>query len=365
MRGRMRSSTVAAGMVVILLGLWLAPVSLFPKEARKRERAFLGVSVQEVPRKYRKKYDLKRGEGVLVSYVVQDSPADYADIEEGDIILEMDGSRLKSPSHLSRLMRRHVPGDRVSIRMIHDGKEKSVTVKLSKGKNREEERTSIFLSGRRAFAIPLGWRPYLGVYLQDLNEDLAKYFNVDENSGVLVTEVEEESPAEDAGIKPGDILTQIDEEPVQSVDDALDILADYEPDDEVVITVIRSGGEKKLTAILEDRESENYGEFLFMPGRNRIRIHLAPLSRRFCVPEVIEDRIREQMEQVEEQIERAMERHRKFIERQLRERRRLRDRIEERMRRWAPRAPIQVKKEIRSVVCREKGRKPARIFVSS
>ena len=259
------------GLSALLAALWLSPEPVLSKDKKKRERAFLGVSVQEVSKKYRKKYDLKRGEGVLVTYVTEDSPADFADLERHDIILEFDGARLKSPRHLNRLVRKHKPGDKVTLFIIHDGKKKKVRVELTEPPEDETENLRFF-GGANVFSIHPGNRPYLGVYLQQLNRDLARYFKVDEEAGVLITEVEEDSPAADAGIKPGDILTKIGAEGVQSVEDAVDILFDYEPDDEVEIAVIRSGSEKKFKVELDEARSDIKSKYFFrMPGENRVR----------------------------------------------------------------------------------------------
>lgn len=96
-------------------------------------------------------------------------------------------------------------------------------------------------------------RPYMGVSLQDLNEDLAGYFGVKPGEGVLISDVEEGSPAKEAGLKSGDILTRIEAEKVGSSDDVRDILRDYAPGDEIEVTIIRS--EKKSKAKVKLRQS--------------------------------------------------------------------------------------------------------------
>ena len=274
MKGRNKISLPVSGLIFILLGLWIMPDFVIPAESKDEKKAFLGVSVQEVTKKYRKKYDLKRGEGILITHVTEDSPADFADMEYGDIILSVDGSELKSPGHLTRLIRKHNPGDKVTLQVIHDGKQKSLKLELSEyGEDEDYVGFSLLQSSPNIFSFNIGEKPYLGVYLQELNEDLAGYFKVDEDAGVLITEVEEDSPAEAAGIKPGDILAEIDDEEVESPEDATEILSEYDAGDEIDITVIRSGGKKKIKVELDEPSSgSGRGRFFFNTGKRGFNI---------------------------------------------------------------------------------------------
>lgn len=274
MNGRKKNSMPVSGLIFLLLVLFIMPDFVFPAESQDEKKAFLGVSVQEVARKYRKKYDLKRGEGVLITHVTEDSPADFADIEFGDIILSVNGSELKSPGHLNRLIRKKNPGDKVTLQVIHDGKRKSLKLELSEyGDFQAFDRYSLLQSSPGTFSFNIGEKPYLGVYLQELNEDLAGYFKVDEDAGVLITEVEEDSPAEAAGIKPGDILAEIDDEEVRSPEDATEILSEYDAGDEIDITVIRSGGKKTMKVELDEPTSgSGLGRYFFNIGKSSINI---------------------------------------------------------------------------------------------
>ena len=224
MKRRFSLSILTLGLLVLLFGLWVLPQNVISKESDEKVRGFLGVSVKEVEKKTRKKFELERKEGVQITHVYEDSPADFADLEYNDIILEIDGSKIKSSSHLTRVIRKHKPGDKISLRVIHDGKEKNVRVELSEYDKEDDHNVISFFRGSpNVLAYSFGDKPYLGVYLQQLNKDLAAYFKVDEEDGVLITEVEEDSPAEVAGVKPGDILSKIDNESVESPDDAMEI----------------------------------------------------------------------------------------------------------------------------------------------
>ncbi|MFQ6607867.1 MAG: S1C family serine protease [Fidelibacterota bacterium] len=109
---------------------------------------------------------------------------------------------------------------------------------------------------------------WLGVYLQPLTEQLRDYFRVKDDSGVLVSEVVEDSPAEKAGIEAGDVIIAVGENKISNQDDVVKSIFAREEGDEVEITIIRKGRQKTLTATLSSREV-NFPEklFMFKPGR--------------------------------------------------------------------------------------------------
>ena len=95
--------------------------------------------------------------------------------------------------------------------------------------------------------------PYLGVYLSDLTQETASRFESPVDSGALIEEVEPGSPADDAGIQRGDIVTAAGSEEVRSSGDLLSALRDYMPGDKVRLTVLRNGEETTLQANLAER----------------------------------------------------------------------------------------------------------------
>ena len=95
--------------------------------------------------------------------------------------------------------------------------------------------------------------PYLGVYLSDLTQETASRFGSPVDSGALIEEVEPGSPADDAGIQRGDIVTAAGSEEVRSSGDLLSALRDYMPGDKVRLTVLRNGEETTLQANLAER----------------------------------------------------------------------------------------------------------------
>ncbi len=98
-------------------------------------RAYLGVTYGEVDPSRAKQEGLSPNEGAEVSEVIQGSPADQAGLQSGDIILAVDGQRLAQATLLSRLVQAHVPGDQVSLLVLHNGEQTTLTVVLGQAPN--------------------------------------------------------------------------------------------------------------------------------------------------------------------------------------------------------------------------------------
>lgn len=102
---------------------------------------------------------------------------------------------------------------------------------------------------------------FLGVQIQDLSDQLSDYFKVKDGNGVLVSEVVEDSPAEKAGLKAGDIITKVDDKKIENAGDLTTTIRGYEPETKVSISVIRDGKKKKLKATLSEAEHNYFYKF--------------------------------------------------------------------------------------------------------
>ena len=155
-------------------------------------RGWLGVYIQDLTPELASKFSIKSG--VLVTKVMKGSPADKAGIKSGDIIVKFNGKPVKSVSDLQLMVISTKPGSRVPVLIVRDGKYKHVTVKI--GKMKEEAVAS------RASSI-------YGFTVQDLTDELKEKLGVPEHvKGVVVTEVKQGSPADEAGLKEGDIIVK-------------------------------------------------------------------------------------------------------------------------------------------------------------
>ncbi len=229
-----------------------------------KQRGWLGVAIQEMTPSLQE--DLNAGDhwGLVITEVMDDSPAERAGLREEDIILKYDGKPVTRFDELARLVRRTRPGTEVTLVTLRDGKQMEIRVKIGK---RPRRGSNVFLWRGPGKTIEIrGGHPRLGVRVHELDKYLASYFDVDAYEGVLVLEVMEDSPAEEAGIKAGDVILRIDDEKVHDADELCEILADYDEGDEVTLEIVRHGKRQRLTVTLEGKRFFNSFSWPPFPG---------------------------------------------------------------------------------------------------
>src|SRR5262245_44092689 len=183
--------------------------------------------------------------GVRVDRVVPGSPAEKAGVHENDVIVGIDGKNVNDARDVRDVVRDMDNEPReIEMQVERDGNPLTLRVMPEK---RDRE--------RMMFAF--GNRMYLGVNLQELNPDLASYFQVDPNAGVLVTSVQSDTPAEKGGLRSGDVITHINGNKVSTPSDVSTQLEDIEAGTQLEVTVLRHGAEQRLTVVPEERSWEH------------------------------------------------------------------------------------------------------------
>jgi len=237
------------------------------KSTKEEKQGYLGVYLQELTPDLKESMDLDEStDGILISGVVGDSPAEEAGLEDGDVLISFDGKKVYSVSKLTSLVRKTSPGTKVSLVIIRDGDEKKLKVKIG------EKSSSFIWYGeipeeikqlKKVKKEPAEWtsysKPKLGIMIQDLNDQLGEYFGVKDGKGVLITEVIEDSPAEEAGLKAGDVVVGIDNLPVENINDLLKVTSEKEKGDRVELKVLRDKRTQKFN--LEIKEDESFSKF--------------------------------------------------------------------------------------------------------
>jgi len=176
-------------------------------EKGKVTRGWLGVVIQDVDPALAKSFNVTSTEGVLITDVQENSPAKEAGLERGDIVVEYDGKPIRDVNHLRNVVAQTETGKKVKVKVVRDGKEKELTVKIS------EQPADLFA------AVP-GAVPSekdLGMTVQNLTEELASRLGVEDTSGVIVTEVQPDGPASAADIREGDIIKEVNRKKVGNV----------------------------------------------------------------------------------------------------------------------------------------------------
>ncbi|HBE43879.1 MAG TPA: peptidase [Deltaproteobacteria bacterium] len=176
------------------------------KSKGKVVRGWLGVYVQKVTPEIANTFGLKESEGALVSDVMENSPAEKADIRRGDIIVSFNGKKIKDMDTLPRMVGSMEVGKKVKIGIIRDGKplEKEVII----GELKEET-----VQASRKSEVEKDF----GLVVQDITPEIARHLNLKDRKGVIVTDVQPGSPAQEADIRSGDIIKEIGRKPVRNL----------------------------------------------------------------------------------------------------------------------------------------------------
>ncbi|HTY63214.1 MAG TPA: PDZ domain-containing protein [Acidobacteriota bacterium] len=245
--------------------------------------AFLGVQMKDVTADNMSKYKLSSEKGVIVSSVVQGSPAEKANIKEDDVILEFGGFSVWSSSQLARLVQETPAGRKVDMAISRDGKRMSVSATLEGRDQRSAESRGQVYTFPRDWAGP-GQRSYefrlpdmldnmpnmpgregnqpatqkarLGVTIQPLTDQLGAFLGVPGKKGVLVASVIEGSPS--AGkLKSGDVITGVDGKAVETPDELTRMIRSKAAGD-VTLKVIRDKKEISVVVNLAAADEKGY-----------------------------------------------------------------------------------------------------------
>ena len=183
-------------------------------------RGYLGVSVQDITQTLAEHFDMKERKGALVAEVVPDSPADKAGLETGDVIKTFNGKPVNDARHLKLTVATVPPGEKVKAEVLRDGKTEEIEVAITA---RPTDRSLARSGGRGGeFGAEEDTGTLNGVGVADLDPQTRREFDVPSRiRGALITSVDPESAAAAAGLQPGDVIQEINREPVRSADDAI------------------------------------------------------------------------------------------------------------------------------------------------
>ncbi len=298
------------GLLMLFLGPGWSGVAVSQIKQTQMERflapfdseAYLGVCLEEITDRVAKEKKLPAPEGALVTCVQKDSPAAKAGLKEGDVIIGWNQLEIYSAMQLSRIVHETPPGRTVRLRIVRDGKQRKLQVKLDqrslkkkvwfdddwkstvmerlkeKGEVVEEVRKSQerMEELRRQLreqaeklkelaeklkeemhALKPQLKPFstafprrLGIRTIALTEQLAAYFGVPGRKGILIIEVEKDTPAERAGLRAGDVITEVNH---RKVDSPIDLMLELMRRDTATVrlTIIRDQKVREITVKFE------------------------------------------------------------------------------------------------------------------
>ena len=291
------------------------------------EGGYLGVQTQEVTKDNFEKFGLRDVRGVAVEKVMDKSPAAAAGIQAGDVIVRFNGEEVTSARKLTRLIGEVDPDHQAKLTVLRNGTERDITVTVGKRPTPE------FANGNFDFSVPpmgnlnlpdlknmpqlqnlpnlqnmpdwqnmpngqlrtfnlpngQGWAwssvqggRQIGIGVTPLTKQLADHFRVD--SGIMVNEVRENSPAAKAGLKAGDIIVKADGRTIMDQSDLVRVVNEKKEGD-VQLTIVRDGSQLTISVTPEAAKD---GNFVFQDGDDNdggIEINPPALQRLKVAPQ--------------------------------------------------------------------------------
>lgn len=318
-----RKSFVFILIVVSACALSLAQTPEAKKDKENAPKAFawsfgddgsyLGVQTQEVNRDNFGKFGLRDVRGVAIEKVLDNSPAQAAGLQNGDVIVRFNGEEITSTRKLTRLIGEVAPDHQAKVTVLRNGSERDLNVTLGKRPAPKFENGNfefnmpampgkIEIPDMQAMPTlpPMGampqipvapggqndmfvWRTgssrQIGVSVSPLTKQLGDYFGVTDGSGLLINNVRENSPAAKAGLKAGDIITEVNGTPVKGDFDLIRAIGEKKEGD-VELTIIRDRSRQTirvtpealkgdLAPFLDDQDGQ-------APALRRLKVPAAP-----------------------------------------------------------------------------------------
>ncbi len=233
--------------------------------------SYLGVDIADVTSERVSTLKLKEEQGVEVTMVDQDAPAGKAGIKEHDVILTMNGTTVESAAQLRRMIRETPPGRVVTLGLSRDGQPVTVKVQLA---DRQKEYA---YSGPKMkdfhVEIPEIHMPEIdipsfnmviatssarsGLTVENITPQLGEFFGVKNGNGVLVRSVEKASRAEKAGLRAGDVIVKVNDEPVHDTSDFTHAVRSRKGGS-VSVGVVRDKKEQNLNLTLPEHKDSGH-----------------------------------------------------------------------------------------------------------
>ncbi len=180
------------------------------KDKGRVVRGWLGVIVQTVTPELAQSFDLKSNDGALIADVEPGGPAEEAGIISGDIIITYDGKKVKEMSDLPLMVAQTQVGKKVKVAVLRNGKKIVKTVTIGELK---EKQTAKAVEKEKE---------KLGIIVRELTPEIAQMYGLADDKGIIITGIEPGSPAEEAGLRKGDIIKEVNRKRITSMDSYLD-----------------------------------------------------------------------------------------------------------------------------------------------
>jgi len=208
-------------------------------------RGYLGVSIQELTQDLARQFGTADVKGVLVSDVLADSPAKRAELERGDVIVEFDGHAVENPTQFRNLVAATPIGKKVRVKLLRDGKSRELDVTIAEQPKTVAQSDSAEDEGGETSRAGA----FAGLDMRELTAELARRFNLprDNKGGVIVARIADGSPAGEAGLQVGDVISEVNRKPTVNLRDFQKAAGGLGSKEPALVLVLRNGRSLYLT----------------------------------------------------------------------------------------------------------------------
>jgi len=199
----------------------------------KIEHGYMGVGINDVTPDQAKFFKVSKATGAVITQVEPGSPAEKAGLKVGDVITQVNGRSVADAGELQVVVGEKQPGTKLDLQVMRDGNPQNIAVTLGTfGKDREET-----IAGKEQ------GKPRWGLGLADLTPDIRQQLQLNNGvSGAVVEHVMPGSSADNAGLQPGDVITEVNRTPVKSAADVVKALGDVPKGSDALVLVNSGGG---------------------------------------------------------------------------------------------------------------------------
>jgi serine protease Do len=199
-------------------------------------RGFMGVNIQDVTPGLAEKFELKERQGALIAEVTPDSPAEDAGLKNGDVVLEFNGKPVRDSRSLKLQVAQVAPGKEVPVKISRDGEVKELEVTLKEFPQDKALAQKSATPGDSDDVTD-------GITVDDITPEVRQQFNIPRNiKGAVVIDVAPDSPGHEAGLRPGDVILEMNRKTVRSSEEAVAMSEGLE--DDVLLRVWSRGGSR-------------------------------------------------------------------------------------------------------------------------
>lgn len=222
-------------MLLTILSIFVISMLITPAFAK--DKAYLGVYLKDLSAEEYEKMGITENYGIMISKTVEDGPAEKAAIQNKDVILELEGSKIFTIDQLTKMLSFLKPDQKVDLKIFREGKRINVDLILGTKQTKGFETIA-----------------YLGLYLEELTDKLIEELELQDNFGVYISKIVEDGPVDKAGLESGDVLLSIDKEKIYTPDQVTKMLKIYKPDQQVNVRIFRDKKYMNYDVILGEKE---------------------------------------------------------------------------------------------------------------